>query len=241
MSDDVRNAVTLGIAIWGAITGTIALGLRILAHRKDRSRFLVRPEFEYITWDVPPDPRLHVHVVNTGRRPATVHQVYAALQAPNPLSQLLWWFRRTGMIPLGRRDSSREVSEGSEAVFTYKETGYTHVGLQDIRRIVVRDKVGRTWKSARQFGQDGLRDILEAELVDQQSRGEEGQRHAHFRLYKIGKGWHLLGSIKAGNTTTLPRRLYDKRGDAEAAMSTFLERAELFLAGDLQHDQVHEF
>jgi len=170
-----------------------------------------------------------------------VDKVYLVLQAPNIFEQCLWWCRKTATIPFERTEATKEITEGAEATITYKDTGYANIGLQQIRRIEVRDKVGRVWKSARRFGQAHLRAALAAELVEEKRCGDEGGRHAHFRLYKVAEDWCLFWRVSAGKSATYSSRSYRKRGEADRALSTFVERADKFVAGELECDQVQQF
>lgn len=64
----VTNSVTLGVAIWGAITGTAALYLNAIKVMRDRPKIEVG-----MSYGVDPDgPHWEVEVANHGRRPVTV-------------------------------------------------------------------------------------------------------------------------------------------------------------------------
>lgn len=60
--------VTLVLAIWGALTGTLALFLRWREASRDQAVLRVVPEVATATATVPPRLRLSVTLTNTGRR-----------------------------------------------------------------------------------------------------------------------------------------------------------------------------
>ena len=247
MSEEARQTATLVVAIWGAVTGTAALWLRIRDSTRDRSELRVRARFhyEYTDSNFPPKVRLVVSIANVGRRPATIDQVFGVAEAPNFWRAVQRCWKRAGRIPLERHvqghSTSPEVTEGQEHEFSYSDTGFTNIGLHDLLRIEVRDKHGRWWRSPRDFGQQGVRDILNAELVSEEMLGREGGRFVRLRLFRIGKQWRLFWRVGTGNRSMSSSRVYAKRTDADADLATFTERGRLFLAGDLGLDEFQQF
>src|SRR5438270_11669000 len=68
---------TFLIALWGAVTGTVAVAVQIAHHFSDRGRLEISASMSQTVDRANPKPRLKVEVelCNTGRRPITVEQV----------------------------------------------------------------------------------------------------------------------------------------------------------------------
>ena len=167
-----KDWVTLVTAIWGAITGTVAIILRIRDASRDNPRLLVQPQFEYSGFDLPHKIALQVAVTNIGRRPTTLDAVFA-LYRPCKFWQIpVWWFRRRGRVWLASSHSKslpETIGEGGHTTFYFKEDRIwpaPEFDPMNLRRIVVRDKAGRKWKSTTRFGQKRLRGERFAEKLE---------------------------------------------------------------------------
>jgi hypothetical protein len=66
---------TLLIALWGAVTGTIAVGIQAIQHYLDRARLVVKPSISQYIDRATPVARICVDVSNRGRRPLSIEHI----------------------------------------------------------------------------------------------------------------------------------------------------------------------
>jgi len=79
--------ITLVTAIWGALTGTLAVGIQLFGHITDRGRLSITGSMSQVVDRTYPKPRLcvAVNVCNHGRRPVVIEQIGLKLPStPDP-------------------------------------------------------------------------------------------------------------------------------------------------------------
>jgi hypothetical protein len=157
-------AITLAVAVWGAITGTVALFLEARKLRRDRAIVVPHPEF-HITYNdtSPPSVDLFVGVVNDGHRPAFLSEIWARLAAPSPWWEAAWRFRKLGWLRL--RDYRIEIEPGQREDVHLPLP--RNVRPYDVRLIEVIDQSGKRWR-ARTRQRAKARKVLEATVIHEE-------------------------------------------------------------------------
>jgi hypothetical protein len=160
----VSALITLIIAVWGAITGTVALFLEAKKLRRDRAIVVPHPEF-HITYNdtSPPSVDLFVGVVNDGHRPAFLSEIWARLAAPSPWWEVAWRIRKLGWLRL--RDYRIEIEPGQREDVHLPLP--RNVRPYDVRLIEVVDQSGKRWR-ARMRQRAKARKLLEATVIHEE-------------------------------------------------------------------------
>lgn len=235
--------VTLITAIWGAITGTIALLLRARDSSKDRPILIVKPEFEFTNdFDYPPSSvALNLTVTNIGHRPTTLDQVIAIYRAPH-ISKILSWLRdrqRTMYLSHYRdRQSSQTVEPGKHVELRFGNSRLTPSDQHDpiqLNRIIVIDKAGRIWKSPRKFGQRILQIQRSAKLIQTTDLETEAPKKSYsIRIYHIDKAYSLRVRWLINNKYSYHWATFRRLNEAEAEYSKNLAWGNDFINGKLE-------
>jgi hypothetical protein len=227
----------LALAIWGALTGTIALFLRVREFLKDRPKLIVRPQFEYtfLGNSYPPPFRLEARIINRGRRPVTIEAVIGQVRPKEWWSVPIWWIKRKGRIGL-KYDVSMEITEGRAAsIYVGGDRLPDDFRLADLRRVIVRDQTGRNWKSRKRFGQKQLQDYLLAQEIKTERIGQEkDQRFVEAKLYRVGKSYSLRWSVKDKTSTSYRRKEYRNLNEAELGCKGIIENGQKYVSGQLE-------
>src|SRR5699024_8840286 len=109
------NALGTTLAVWGAITGTLALLIQFLAYRRNRARLKLRVDM-YTHWHYP-DPSdkkvFKLHVINSGQESSYIQLVGIE---PYPLGSIFGVGGST--IPIFNEGDYVEISGGNKHVFT---------------------------------------------------------------------------------------------------------------------------
>lgn len=237
---DLLDWVTLGTAIWGSVTGTIALILRIRDASKDRPFILIRPRFEYSgSFDLNPDVALIVELTNAGRRPTTLDSIRAVYRPSHVWQVPFWWIHRKGIVWLskpGDRKYNQALEEGKHCEFRFGKKSIWPEATYDplnLVRILVFDKTGRVWSSPRQFGQHQLREFREAvEISSDDLQGD--QRKFEIRLHLLGKRYEIKERYLLGNQYRYQFRTFSNLSLAEDAYAHALERGRQFIEGKIE-------
>lgn len=71
------DTTTLSIALWGAVTGTVAVGIVVIQPLLERSRLVIKASMSHRVDHLQPVARLSVEleVSNRGRRPVMIEQI----------------------------------------------------------------------------------------------------------------------------------------------------------------------
>ena len=241
---NVKDWVTLVTAIWGAITGTVAIILRIRDASRDKPILLVQPQFEYSGgFDLPHKIALQVDVTNIGRRPTTLDAVFA-LYRPSKVWQIpIWWFRRRGKIWLASSRSSQQlpeaIGEGKHTTFYFNENRIwptPEFDPMNLGRIIVQDKAGRKWKSTIRFGQRRLRSERFAKnLATEDLESKSLQREFSIRLHHINKSYRLRLRYLLDNS--YKHHYEDSRflSKAQETYNELLAKGKQFIAGEINN------
>jgi hypothetical protein len=203
---NIVDWVTLITAIWGSITGTIAIILRIRDSAKDQPDILVLPRFEYSDgFELRPKVSLVVELTNKGRRTTTLDSIHAVYWPHQWWKVPIWKMRRLGRRWLSNpqdRKYHRVLDEGRHCEFRFGQNSIwpnPQFDPVNLRRIIARDKVGREWSSSSKFGQHQIREYRQAESILTNDL-ENNDRKFEIRLHKI-----------AGELLIKARFLLDKR------------------------------
>ena len=201
MSNNFFALATLAIAIWGAVTGSIALILESKKFKKDRAILVVKPRFETSYHDrFPPQVSFVVSVANTGLRSAHLHELRIRIRAPNIWRDVKWGILRRGWVPVHEYQFSRsQLGPGQSQDFrTAIPKG---VVLNDIKRVVVIDQTGKKWKSRSRFEQRKIKDLLNAiTLREETVKSADGKRAVYLQHVKVGKKEGILIRVSDGNS-----------------------------------------
>jgi len=193
MKEWIHNWGTLIIALWGAITGSIAIYLNIRRFRKDRPIFDVRPKFDY-RWSgtYPPEIRLIVKVVNVGQRPGTIQRIkirYVPVGVFQKLKHMIG-LSKDHFFHRGEKNHTLNEGETKDYIFSGK---YLNNGkeLCDIERVLLQDHKKNVWKSKTSFGQQKVRNILYAEEL--KSDGSEAEEKEYkLELFETPKDFLIV-------------------------------------------------
>ena len=127
------------VAWYGAIVGTGSLAVSALNAWRDRAWIKISAGAGYNVKNAPgysPDKLyISVTVANRGRRPVTISKVWFDTTAPNQGPHLL--------LSDSFLQGAREVAEGKSTIYLMDQTG---LDLSTLKRVVVADATGRTWK-----------------------------------------------------------------------------------------------
>jgi len=234
MSAQARGLVTLLIAVWGAVTGSLSIILAVLRYSKDRVKLFVSPRFSFSFSGVklPPTASLEVQVVNSGRRPTTLTALLGERRHRGlPLRWREWRVPKPFYL---KWDLAKELGEGKLLTIRLGSKDLPpDCGFRDLNRIIVKDHRGRFWRSKTSFGQVRLRqyeDAIEAE--NQTITGSVSGRVAEIRLYQVGSKYWLRWSWKEGNRTSFADQWSRRRCDALRTLKAVRSSASRYVDGE---------
>lgn len=233
--------VTLITAIWGAVTGTIALILKIREDIGDNPNLLIQPEFEYSGFELPLDVMyLKVTVTNAGHRPTTLDSAYVLFRPRKIWTRLAWKINGKGKVWLNTSNRFEQpLAEGRHVDFRFlpkdiwKPDG---LDMVDIVQIIVKDKAGREWKSKKEFGQKRLKTNAAARTIETKDlKTENHAKEFGIRLCYINKVYDLRYRYLTGNSWKYHFDNFNNLSDAQKAYKFFLSKGEKFIAGELEN------
>jgi len=143
------ESITLYLAIWGALTGTIGLLIRLRDMLKDRGSLKIEVCHEPGHEE---DLGLYAEISNLGRRPLSMRKIVIYYSSPET-------FRlhdpQTMVVSLGQEE--RRLVEGS----THRLKLGDYLSVADwqpsiIERLTVHDSQNRVWRSKRRVGERAL-------------------------------------------------------------------------------------
>ena len=191
------EVITLIIAVWGTITGTLSLILRYLDSKKDKPILVPKPRLEFSDLYMPPPiVSMKLEVVNTGHRPTTIDSIWAIYKPNKIIDRLIWAIYGHGKLRLAIEDENKKneiIHEGQSKIFKF---GSDIIFPNDdfdpinISRIIVRDNAGNEWSSKGVSHQDLLSDFRNPKLIKNDEISSE-DRSFNIYHYTIGKH-HLI-------------------------------------------------
>lgn len=187
---DDNSIVTLAIALWGAVTGTIGILLQIRAHLKDRVRLRVSMSWHLRSSTENGGPR--ATAVNIGRRPVHPESVLVRLRPPS--EDLEGGVAPEDCLQEFSIDESNTALHEGEALQVWLED---HLPLRDIphlvERVGVRDTTGKVWWSKRRAGVRALRDARVSILLTSVTvENPEPEGSVELMLFQDRNGYTLI-------------------------------------------------
>ena len=204
------NLITLIIAIWGAITGTIALFLKIRIFFKERPKLKVLPQIEYSFSGVelPPSINFKIKVTNIGRRPVYIGKIFAIYKSDS-------WIKNIFRINENNRfyyltsGGSKELTEGKAELFNSNiDNTSEKYHILNIYKVMVIDETGKKWYSSKCFDQEILKSYLNANLLKEDLKSK-GDKKFEVKLWDIGTQKLILSKYTKSNSSKF-RRKYSK-------------------------------
>lgn len=211
--------ITLLIAIWGALTGSIALFLRIQNFLRDKARLKITPKFQfsYLGNEYPPDITLKVKVANYGRRPVSIDKIIGEFTDGDK-----HWLKYN--LSLGIAEGKAVISIiGSKRLPDGKSFG-------ELKRLIVVDQTGKEWKSNKDFGQDRIKDILAAEKINAERISNE-KEYVDIKLFEAGSRYFISTKITRGSHSKYKRKEVYSHSEAEKVYEEHIDRAQKLING----------
>jgi len=218
---ELYEKITLAIAIWGAVTGSIALFVRLRSFIRDRAKLKIKPFFEksYSTNSLPPTIRLGVKIANEGRRPASLDRVVGKFGRNN--HKVLQF------------NLSQEVKEGKATnIFIKKGRLPNDKNFHDLERVIVLDQTGKEWKSKKKFGQQKIKNLFNAEVIEKELIKNDDKR-VDLKIYKVGKDYLLSTLVVFQPTNKWRRENFDNLKSAEDRFKRYSKIAHKFVNGEI--------
>lgn len=238
--------VTLITAIWGAVTGTIALIMKFREDMEDKPNLLIQPQFEFTGFKLPLDiNHLKVTETNIGHRPTTLDATYVIFRPRNFLLRLVWKIQKKGKVWITTPYKFEQtISEGRHIDFyispekIWKPEG---LDLIDLERIVVKDKAGREWKSKNEFGQKELKlnslvEIVESAFI----QSFDPKKEFEIYLFRTQKRYDLRYRYLIGNTHKYRYARFTSLDEAKNTYRDDCSRGEKFIAGEIENPEIIE-
>jgi len=191
------EVITLVIAIWGTIAGTLSLVLRYLDSKKDKPILLPKPRLDFSDlFEPPPIVSMNLEVVNTGHRPTTIDSIWAIYEPNNLIERLTWLIFGHGKLHFAIKDKKNRneaIQEGHNKIFNFgTDIIFPNENFDpiNIKKIIVRDKAGNEWSSHGVSHQDLLLDLRNASLIKNDAFNSEN-RDFKINYFTVGKH-HLI-------------------------------------------------
>jgi len=239
-----KEAITIAIALWGAITGTVALILQYRIFRKDRAKLVVEPSFTFYfkNNDYPPSVNLKTNVFNVGRRPITISQVFVRINPDEWWKKPVWWLRGKGYVrvntsSLGIEGIELTEGKGHEIAGIRERLLKEDVSLHLIKGVRIIDQTGRKWVSKNKMNYKQLKLYNSAEKVKEERVGKERSLSLEARMYKVGKQYQI--SCSAGNSASTHHRVFRNLAidEAESKFQELLERGQMYVEKKINIDE----
>lgn len=176
-----QSAWTFWLAIWGAVTGTIACAEKIRTWWHDRARLEVEVEVAPNGLTLPvTETSWTIDVTNTGRRSASIRRAYLILRKDRFRRERVNLFSELeGDLVEGKRETFRFLRRNSQE--------WDHA--KPIVKFALVDTMRREWSTRRINGADRLRELATLEPVEERvdpgGRGVRRFRASHGPPYDL--------------------------------------------------------
>ncbi len=201
MNNDFQTH-TLIIAIWGAITGTIALLLKYLDTLKDKPSLNIQPEFIF-SFPLPNIVNFNVKIVNDGKMPTVLNYIYTTRKRKT----FKEYFSKKEKIYLFF-NLEKEIGSGElKKYYVDRESLNKKVDLKDVEKVVVTDLKGRRWKSKSKYQQDEAHNHINAKCNDVKEYNI-GKKYINIKIFSYGKKFLVQESIRKENNTYEHKRIF---------------------------------
>ncbi len=191
---DIREILTLLLAVWGSLTGTAALALRFVSYRKDQVKLDVQAAIEYRTYEIPPpspSAKVSAKVANVGYRAASISAVLVKRSVDGEVVQLRK-DPREYPVPLASGSFENLSVSSSQLPRGMK--------FSDISSLIVEDHTGRRWESVGVAGLEKFRSLSESqEYKKEYVNKTENYRSVSIDGYRSGNECRVLLRINTGS------------------------------------------
>lgn len=235
MGGSIKESITLIIAFWGAITGTIALWLRYKEQKADRPNLVITPSFKYGDGS-PPAMSLVLKFANKGRRPVTIDSVIFQTRPPILKYFLKWYRHGKRHITVTKNPHPKELTEGKSGNVTItKESLPSNLNFTDFINVFLKDQTGKLWSISKWFSKSKLKTLSSSEaLICEKYGDEKGNRFVELNLYRIGIKYQLKCFLKDKEGYKERTTIFTSRKNALGEYKNLSNKATKYVQGDIK-------
>ncbi|SMO82469.1 hypothetical protein [Fodinibius sediminis] len=233
------ETITLIIAIWGAITGSIALFIKFSRFIKDKPDLLITPKYEYQFPEVelPPSVKFRIKIANKGRRPISIAKIFGIYRSNK------WWENFFGINEDQRKyylgkGSSKELTEGkSQEVLIKTDRLPKNYNIGKIYKVLVYDETGKKWYSSSKFGQKEFNSFYNAEEL-KKNELEENDHRFQIKLWDIGSKYLLINKFSISGRVRYSKYFFKNENKASKKYEAMNHQGDQFISGSLSLDEI---
>ena len=178
--------ITLGIAMWGAITGTLALWLRWIQHQRETAKLKCSASFLWEMRSDIPNPNFRIIIRSMGKRPITIDYIQYFIRPSSFKHRIaLRWKWSQGKLSYPDRSfnhNQNTLTDGRK--LECKIEIPNGLNLSSIAKVHVFDEAGKCWKV--RWPNTSTRKQLGKYSELHSDRIESNSRWCEIRGFKVG-------------------------------------------------------